>query len=124
LLESGLLSCGHAFVYLEEFQEGQPLCLAAISTLANLPRGQQDFRAHRAAHAGASSARGQNAYLMREEGESIRLGIGGDSSGGRLTRGAETRLLPFLRQGKWNAAATRAKEKNEGGVKPPLLRKK
>jgi hypothetical protein len=83
LLETGLLSCGHAFVYLEEFQEGQPLCLAAISTLANLPRGQQDFRAQCAARASASSARGQNAYLMPEEGESIRLGIGGDSSGGR-----------------------------------------
>ena len=38
---------GHAFVYLDVFQLCWPLRLATIFTLANVPRGRQDFRAQR-----------------------------------------------------------------------------
>jgi len=78
--ESGLLSCGHAFVYLDSFQEGQPVPGGNFYFSQRAAIDSKFPGAVRGASS-ASSARGQTFIDAGGGRVDSGLGIGGDSSG-------------------------------------------
>jgi hypothetical protein len=66
LLECGMRCFGHAFFYVEVFHLNWPQCLTTISTVANRPPVQQDFRSTMGA--GPKCARNERLFDAGEGG--------------------------------------------------------